>query len=283
MSENQLVQKGLRELPKDPRDFQLGTIFSLPKLEELPEEFELEPLGIKNQNDTDFCTAMATCGMSELQEEAELEPAYSFALGKMISGDPEEWGQDLRKAMQAHIKYGAIRKKDSPFSLENKDSDFLRRIENWPADLLEKAKPYKKQSFFSVSGPYDAFDNIRAAIWKFKDLKRAVGIGVEWSWDLREPIIPNLERSGSGHMIYVIGWKRLNGETKLVIQNSYGEEAGDNGKHYFPREIINNAVGRYGSMMFVDLPKEQAKFLVENGLSSFWLWFAKILSFLKII
>ena len=57
---------GLRKLPPDTRDFKLGNVFDLPKLEELPSEFILgEPI-IHNQGNTDFCTAYATCGMSEL-------------------------------------------------------------------------------------------------------------------------------------------------------------------------------------------------------------------------
>lgn len=38
----------------------------------------------------------------------ELEPGYSFAASKEISGDPDSWGQNLRDACKAHIKYGGL-------------------------------------------------------------------------------------------------------------------------------------------------------------------------------
>src|SRR3990167_8133632 len=147
------LQSGLRVLPPDTRDFKLGNVFDLPKLEELPSEFILgEPI-IHNQGNTDFCTAYATCGMSELQEGVELYPPYSFALSKEISKDWDEWGQDLRTALKSHTNYGAIEK-----GLTDINS---RKLADYPADLLLEAQKHLKKSFFNVSGGYDV---IRASI-----------------------------------------------------------------------------------------------------------------------
>jgi len=38
----------------------------------------------------------------------------------------------------------------------------------------------------------------------------------------------------------------------LIIQNSYGKEAGENGRHYVSRKVVNYFVKRYGAMMFID-------------------------------
>jgi len=251
---------GLRKLPEDIRDFKLGNVFDLPKLEELPDEFILgEPI-IKHQGDTDFCTAYATCGISELQEEVELYPPYSFALSKEITKDWENWGQDLRTAIKAHIIYGAIEK-----GLTDIDSRWLK---DYP-DLFSQAQKHLKKSFFSVSGRYDPFDNIKASLYHFRDKKQAVALGVLWSWDLSEKILTRTVEAGYGHAVYCIGFRG----DYLIIVNSYGKEAGDNGKHYIHRDTINYFVPKYGAFMTVDIDKQTARLLQEKrkgGCSGWW-------------
>src|SRR3990167_7919152 len=96
---------GLKETPKDNRDFLLGSIFRLPKLEELPNEFIFDIQKIEDQLDSDFCSAFSSSYLSELQEDVDLEPSLSFAISKVISGDPAEWGQDIRSAMKSHVDF----------------------------------------------------------------------------------------------------------------------------------------------------------------------------------
>ena len=60
---------GLLELPVDERDFQFGQLFTLPSLDEIPHEFYVsKPLKIKDQGDSDLCTAFAATSVSEDQE-----------------------------------------------------------------------------------------------------------------------------------------------------------------------------------------------------------------------
>lgn len=267
------IQGGLRPTPEDPRDFQLGSIIDLPKLEELPREFVLTPLEIKDQGNTDFCSAFATCAMSELQENTILEPSFSFALGKIISGDLEEWGQDIRIALKAHVKYGALPKETAPYSLYTHPQDFLRNIANWPKKLLEDAVEHKKKTFFKVTGGYDDFDNIRATIFARKS---AVGFGIVWGWPASQVIMDEPKTSGVGHMITAIGWKEIHGEPHIVIQNSYGTDAGEQGIHYFSRAVINDAVKRYGSYMFIDMDKDTAEWYTRNQIKLGDSWITRL-------
>lgn len=275
-----IIIGGLRETKPDSRDLKLGSITTLPKLEELPKEFILEPLEIKNQQNTDFCSAFSTCAMSELQEGVLLEPSWSFAIGKMISGDMEEFGQDIRVALKTHVKYGAIEKSITPYSLENQSSEFLRDIRNWP-NLEEKAVSHKKKTYFKVTGNLDNFDNVRATIWKFREEKRAIGFGILWGWSSYKIKIDDPKTSGVGHMITAIGWKEIEGELYLIIQNSYGTQAGENGKHYFSRAVTNDAVEKYGAYMFLDMDKETVKWYIENNIKLEDSWFARLLKRIK--
>jgi hypothetical protein len=142
-------QGGLRPTPRDVRDFQLGRVFILPKLEELPDEFELQMLSLKNQGGSDMCTAYMSTYMSEIQEGVELNPLFSFAASKAISGDPDAWGQDIRTALKAHVKYGGLEANESPY--HNPEEQNTRRLENWPYELMVRAAKHYKKSFFRVA------------------------------------------------------------------------------------------------------------------------------------
>lgn len=268
------MKYGLRELPADPRDFQLGQVFELPKLEELPVAFKFDTLGIKDQRDSDFCTAFSYCTLSELQENVKLEPSWSFAMTKAIEGDHTSYGADLRIAAKAHTEYGALPESESPYNLFNKTPDFLRNPEVWDYRLAEKAEPHKKKSFFKVTGPYDAFDNIRASIWKFRDKKQGVAIGVVYGWSTYDKVVDTTSDRGGGHAMAVVGWEG----DRLIVQNSYGTDSGDNGYQYIHRNIINLNVDRYGAFMLVDLDRTEAEYLIYNGLKADWNWLRQLIA-----
>jgi len=93
MKKQNKIIGGLRETPQDNRDFQVGALFRLPSIEEIPDNFSLEGYRIKDQQDTDYCSAYMATGMSSLQEGVDLWPDWSFACSKELTGDNEEWGQ----------------------------------------------------------------------------------------------------------------------------------------------------------------------------------------------
>ena len=258
------VTAGLVHKPRDKRNLKLGALITLPKLEELPDEFILETNEVKDQQDSDFCAAFASCLLSGLQEEVPLEPSYTFAVAKSYEPDLNSYGTSLYDILKAHTKVGAIEIKDSPFSLKDKDQQFLKDITNWPI-LRDKANVQKKQTYLEITGQYDHFDNIRASIWKFKDKRQGVLFGVDWAWPLSQVVMDNVLYNGSGHALSIIGHKKINGKDYLIIQNSYGKEAGENGKHYFSREVINTFVEKYGAFMMVDIPRDKVEYRIKNG------------------
>jgi len=259
----------IKLLPKtrDERDFSVGAVFELPKLEELPTSFTIGLPTVVNQTsplnpDTDFCASTASCAVSELQEGVQLGYEWVFAVAKWLQGgDPDAFGLELRDICKAHVKYGAIEREDSPMTMETNSMRYMRRLENWPEDLFEKAEKHKKGSYFSVTGNYDSYDNIRATMWKFRDERCGILFGVIWGWSLSQVEIKDFVDRGYGHALAGIGWN----EKGLFVQNSMGKEAGENGRHYFSREVINHFVDVYGAYMFHDMPKEQAQYYVDSG------------------
>ncbi len=139
---------GLLPLKKDNRDFSFGKAFGTIDLTTIPANFVVGEPKQKDQGNTDFCTAFSTTSASELQEGVELNPYWQFAVSKMISGNPDQWGQNIRDALKVHTKYGAIKKSD--FNREDITNEKLRYIENYPKDLFDKAKVHRKKSYFRV-------------------------------------------------------------------------------------------------------------------------------------
>ena len=132
---------------------------------------------------------------------------------------------------------------------------------------------HKKKTFFKVTGPYDAFDNLRASIFKNKSMAL---MGLIWGWPLDEIFMEEPATRGNGHAVAAIGYATEDEEPYLVIQNSYGINAGAGGKHYLSRKVVNDAVEKYSAFMFLDLCRPQAQFLNAHKLGTKWLWLANI-------
>lgn len=232
-------------------------------IKELPEsDFVVaEPLGIKEQEQSDLCTAFGTASVSEDQEGVELAPEYSFAKIKELMGDWQGFGGDPRQACLAATKYGFLEKDKCPYQLANHERDFIANWKNWPPELDSQAGEHRKKSFFVVDGQKDLFDSMRAVMWANRSEKRSIFTGCYWqnSWtNITGGIIPkdSMNLSINPHAFKIFGQKRINGEIHLVAQLSNGTEIGDNGKFYFPRNIINRFLFAY---TFKDLDPEEAK------------------------
>ena len=273
---------GLQQSKKDKRDIAVGMIFALPKVEDLPKEFIVNGfIKVKNQGSDDTCAARASDAVSEDQEQIELCDYFSFAIAKWIDGDPASWGTQLRSVAKGHTKYGALSVKDCPLHLSDKHNLLRDRDwNNWPdkEKLLNLAKRHKKASYLSISGNYDVFDNFRIMLFFFKNELRSSFTGAAWKsiWTTSSGgIIPkfDLDKGQFGHAFKIYGWKEIAGETYLIAQLSNGQDIGDKGLFYFPRDIVNKDFS-FGAYTFSDMPAEEVK---QKG----WNWRIKLGEMLK--
>jgi C1A family cysteine protease len=196
-------------------------------------------------------------------------------------GDWKTWGADLRSACKSAQKYGAIEEEDEQYSLGRNTRDAIANWENWFNSLDLKAIMHRQHSYFRVDkGPHDTFDNIRVAMYKNK---ASVVSGAVWQaeWTTaRGGVIPKTSwQKLMGHALKIFGWKTINGEPYLIIQNSYGGDIGDKGLFYFPREVINRDF-TFGAFSFVDLTPEQVQYLIKNG-KIYENWWTKLWVFIR--
>ena len=248
------IKSGLRKSKKDIRDFNYTKAFGAIDVSYLPKEFYVsQPLEIKDQQGTDFCTSFSAASVREDTEELLLDPLWLWSQAAKIRRDYKSWGMDLRTGAKAVVK-GILEKQESPFGLD-KERDFLANWENWPEELKIKADKHKAMSYFWIDTD-NLFDNIRIALYQNKDEKRSVWTGCDFkfSWLQKEKgIIDDYDskETSFGHAIKIYGWKEINNETYLVAQLSNGN-IGDNGLMYFNKKVINSPLFRFGALTFKD-------------------------------
>lgn len=269
------MQNGLKKVKLDERTFKMGAVFDLPKLSELPSKFRLKTLFIKNQGLSDKCAAYASTTLSEIQEGVELNPDFLFAVAKDIEGDVESFGLQLISVAKAHTKVGTIEQKDVPSNI-NVESIKYRYIKDWGDELLSKAMLHRKESYLEITGKYDSFDTIKASIWKFREKKQGVLFGAVWNYNANDIYIEKPALNGNGHAMAIIGWDFKNGKEWLVVQNSFGKSCGDDGVQYWSRKAINANVDIFGSLMLVDMSREEVEWYLNKNIKATDGWIAKL-------
>jgi hypothetical protein len=273
---------GLKPLPPDTRDFKFGAVYTLPKLSELPTEYILMwPLKIRDQKETDYCAAEAFASVSEDQEGVELDPLYQFYLAKQLDGDPNGWGVNLRVIAKSGTKFGSLEARYAQYTIDSPRSEIVTGTK-YTEGMRQLATQHKKESFMFINGPYDTFDNLRATLWKKRFYNQSVLTGLSWCQEWTKApsgVIDFPGTPGYGHAFKIFGWKQIKGKPYLVAQLSNGTEIGDRGIFYFSREIINSDL-KFGSLVFTDLPVEDAKYYLDNKIKADTNWLIQLLKLL---
>lgn len=263
------ILEGLQPTPIDENDFSFGAVFGHTKPANLPDHYEVgSPLVIKDQGETDMCTAYAITAVSEDQEGVVLDPFFTFGETKKLTQQPDAWGADLRSACKSGIigfrpvpPASLSLVTEAPTSDMRDDAAYGRTITVTDEAI---AKQHAKKSFFSVTGPYDLFDNMRSAMWIARAEKRSIFTGADWrsSWThLPKGIIEEARNEKSfGHAIKAYGWE----DEHMLLQLSNGTEIGDGGIFRIAREALNTAF-TFGAFTFMDIPREDAEAALERA------------------
>lgn len=291
-----MIGHGLKPLPRknpgETADYSLSGVFGIPPRSDIPNETILysSPLEIKDQQYLDDCTGNAVTEVSEDQEGTELSEEYQFYLTKvLIENDPISAGANLRDACLSAVEYGSIPKSIAYLYLHDRYSrSAILDPNTWPSSLLGTAAQHAKGSMFAVDYPYDIFTNIRAALWDHREEKTGSRMSVvvgcnwyaEWTGALAGVIPKEYGTLEGGHAFKIYGQKVIDGEIHLVAQLSNNTSIGDSGIFYFPASVVNAEFKGFGQFMFNDMPKEKAKFYLDNGISIRDNW---IVQFYKIV
>ena len=227
---NKIQFGGLKPHIRDKRDFSHKKTYGVFDLSQLPDEYIL-PSIILDQKLSYKCTAFSSCAYQDAQEGIGFDPDWFYAKEGEIEGEVSEYGYSLRTALKTGVKAGF--------------KPLIRQDNN---------NMYLEDSFFAVDCNFDA---IRIALWLARAEKRSCLAGTMWfsEWTYTQGgIIPETYSEPVGlHAIVIKGWKKINGITYLIIQNSYGTSVGDNGLHYFPKNVVNKEF-KQGLFMWREKP-----------------------------
>lgn len=272
----------LRPTPSDERDFKLGAIVGHAVPADLPDEYSVaDPVVIKDQGNTDMCTAYALTAVSEDEEGVALDPFFTFGATKFITGDRDEWGADLRSACKSAVfqkkgPWGCLEAKDISKLIEPANQLIRDEAADWERITSEEeieARKHAKKSYFSVvDGDGDIFDDMRSAMWQTRNEKRSIFTGCNWRsvWTHGGPTIETAPSGQTfGHAVKASGWR---GEY-MKLQLSNGTEIGDRGIFWISRLALNQTF-TFGSFTFLDMDRESAEKAVEKSksISTFFQW-----------
>lgn len=256
-----MINTGLKKLAEDRRDYSFHRTFGASGQVVLPASFAIcdPPLRIKNQYETDLCTAEAATEIEEGEKSAAMSAEWFFSKEKQIMGNPQAYGADLRTACKAAQKFGFLPQSDAPFTLDDQTRDFIADWKNWPVELDAIAATNKIAGYFQVEEfAGDLFDSIRQTLYQNQSSRRSILSGSNWyaEWNIGQPGIIPTEYSErvAQHAFKIFGWEEIAGVTYLMVQNSEGTESGNNGILYFPREVVNREF-TFGVFCFSDVPE----------------------------
>ena len=208
--------------PKDVRDYKLVAT-AAPT--ELPEEFQLDMVRIKNQGSVGSCVAHSLSEVIEFFNKKQFNHNYvmstNFIYGNRRTSEHTGHGMVIRDALKAVQKYGDIRATKFPGNTETPQviDDFEANFDS----LKDEAYKSRISTYVRLTG----VDQIKS----FLVNHGPVVIGMNWYSDYKvNPhgyLTSTYDESKivGGHCMVIYGWTKLG----WLIQNSWGDTWGTKG------------------------------------------------------
>ena len=234
----------------DVRDYRLKKL-SKATLAELPESFELNMCGVKNQWTVCSCVAHAIAEVIEYhnktQEGVSEKVSTGFIYGNRRNSSSKSSGMYVREALQNAVDFGDVFAFDFSENVEVPTAIdvFEKRFDS----LRSKAYPNRISTYFKLTSD----DEIKYALMNHGP----VVFAMSWYSDVRvgKDGVISTDRKGykGGHCMVIYGWN----DKGWLIQNSWGAAWGKKGCAILPFEthkteawgITDEVVGENGDIV----------------------------------
>lgn len=211
------------------------------------------------EEDTTCASAVASA-LGDIDGEVT-DPHYIFAAGRHIANlQSVHLGMELRHACQAVLRFGGLALSLAPLPLSAPRRAFAdwatwEKLPNF-GSIRKSAFSHRKHAYFQVSGPHDnVFDNLRAALWRFREQRKCIVTTMKWrtQWlDSKDGMIPTEKLTGGfDTALKVVGQVVIDGVVRLILQPNFGTSVGNKGFFYAARTTVNRGA-KYGAYMFID-------------------------------
>lgn len=199
---------------------------------DFPKEFELKTVRIKNQMDVGSCVAHSLSSILEYynnkQNNNPTEMSIGYIYGNRSTSDYKGEGMIVRDALEAVRKYGDVYKSDfSEYArIDNIEVPMATVLYEMQKDkLYEKGYPHRISQYCRVRSA----NAIKASLYA----GNPVLIAMEWFNDMDVVdgvLVTSYMGSAGGHCMFIYGWNEIGWK----VQNSWGEEWGNNGTMIVP-------------------------------------------------
>nr|DAI72170.1 MAG TPA: peptidase [Bacteriophage sp.] len=197
---------------------------------DFPAEFELKPVRVKNQGDVGSCVAHALSSIIEyynsVQRNDPTEMSIGYIYGNRSNSEHKDSGMIMRDALDVVREFGDVPKECFPQNAET------------PAALMLYRR--KAKELYDVGRPNRISEYCRINTVSAAKLALSAGVpllmAMEWYADMKlvdGVLTTNYVGYEGGHCMFIYGWD----ERGWKIQNSWGEDWGNNGTFILPYEL----------------------------------------------
>ncbi|CAD2218035.1 hypothetical protein ADEAN_000552100 [Angomonas deanei] len=240
-----------------------------------------------SHHDAELCCALTVASAMEDIEGIPIDPYMLFALARKLNDQEEKTiGVPLRSVCQAVCLVGCLSVDESPLKKPSRP-DYVS-WERWSSQgeteaLLHKAFSRRRQGVYIVDGSkQNAFKSVCTALWTFRAQKRCVLATVEFSLSwlaLTDGVVPEElnPTTGFNTCIKVTGMTHMGEQVYLILESTFGTQAGNRGVFYMNKEMFNKRLCGV-PYMFVDAavyknlssvqPKKYYKSLISSPVES---------------
>lgn len=246
-------------------------------LDEIPEEsfsvVDFSNTVVDSIDEEETTCALTVASAMEDIDNVPIDPYMIFAIGRHLRHQaPHTIGMELQSACEAVRLVGCLAQEDAPFKRRFGDRPPRRLYANWEdwdklgdvRAFLHAAFARRRTDVFCVDGPYgNAFDNIRGALWAFREQHRSVVAAMKFSYEwlvVDAGVVPETSSAAGGFYttVKIVGQTLINNSLFLIVQGNFGESAGQKGYFYIPKSVFNRHV-THNAYIFVDVPRKSAQ------------------------
>lgn len=197
---------------------------------DFPEEFELQTVRIKNQGAVGSCVAHAMSSIMEYfnnkQNGDPTEMSTGYIYGNRTNSEHKDSGMIMRDAIEVAMNFGDVPRSEFP---ENVETPFALRLYESRADkLYEVGRPHRISEYCRINTVTAAKLALSAGM--------PLLMAMEWYADMHLEdgvMVSNYVGYEGGHCMFIYGWD----ERGWKVQNSWGEDWGNNGTFILPYEM----------------------------------------------
>ena len=218
---------GLVPSPYDVRDYVLTATAT--DYSNLPEQFDLGIVKIKNQGPKPTCVAHSVAELVEYHNYHQNNKEYKRFSTEFIYGarEPSYYlgnGMYLRDALKIAQKRGDVLYEDLPGNHDVQEA--MKNVQRNQQVLFNKAYPNRISTYYRIYGNSE----LKHAIYNNGPVLAGIMLYNGYYLNKDNVLCYNINNDTFGHAVLIVGWTK----DHWIVQNSWGESWGDKGRFYIP-------------------------------------------------